>query len=281
VIAPAGAVVVPVLVVAAAGAYGAGVARLRRRGDPWPPARSAATAAGLGLIIAAFLPPLAGSTSFPAGVWRHLLTAMAAPVALALGAPVTLALRTLPATGRRTLLTALRCRPARLVTTAPAVLVLATTGTWAYYLTPLFAAAHHRPWLHALVHVHMFLAGCLLAWYLASRDPLPHRPATGTALVVLVLAAGSHDVLAKLMYAHALPHHGGPVAEVRRGALVMFYGGDVVTVALAVAVLSAWYARTGRDLRHARRRGANAEWWDHAGAPRVRRPGDDAAMEET
>jgi putative membrane protein len=243
-------------VVLAAGAYGAAVGRLHRRGDRWPPARSAATATGLALLAAGVLPPLAGATSFPAGVTQHLLTAMAAPVALALGAPVTLALRTLPETGRRTLLAVLRSRPARLVTTAPMVLLLAAGGTWAYYLTPLFAAAHHRPWLHALVHVHMFLAGCLLAWYLAGRDPLPHRPTTGTALAVLVLAAGSHDVLAKLMYAHALPHHGGPVAEVRRGAQVMFYGGDVVTVALAIAVLSAWYARTGRELRHAHRREA-------------------------
>ena len=241
------------LAVLGGGAYAAAVARLRRRGDGWPPARSAAAAAGLVLLAAALLPPLAEVTSFPGHVARHLLAAMAAPVALALGAPVTLALRTLPGPGRRALLSAVRSRPVRWVTTAPAVLLLAAGGAWAYYLTPLFAAAHHRPWLGALVHVHMFLAGCLLAWYLAGPDPLP-RPRTGTALAVLVLAAGSHDVLAKLMYAHALPHHGGPAAEIRRGAQVMFYGGDVVTVALAVAVLSAWYARTGRELRRAARR---------------------------
>jgi putative membrane protein len=132
--------------------------------------------------------------------------------------------------------------------------VLAAGGAWAYYATPLFAAAHHRPWLHAAVHVHMVLAGCLLAWYLAGRDPLPHRPPTGTALAVLVVTAASHDVLAKVMYARAIPHHGGPPDEVRLGALVMYYGGDAVTLALAVAVLSAWYARTGRALRRESRR---------------------------
>jgi putative membrane protein len=229
---------------------------MRRRGDRWPPARALAAAAGLGLVAVAVLPPLAVATSFRAEVARHLLTAMAAPVALALGAPVTLALRTLPTRGRRAVLGVLHGRPARLVTTAPAVLLVAVGGTWAYYATPLYPAAHHRPWLHAVVHVHLVLAGCLLTWYVAGRDPLPRRRSTRSALVVLLLATAGHDLLAKATYAGALPHHGGPAADVRRGAQLMFYGGDVVTLALAAAAMSAWYARTGRELRHARRRDA-------------------------
>jgi putative membrane protein len=244
----------PVLAVAVAAAgYAAGVVRLRGRGDGWPRARVAAAAAGFATVAAAVVPPPAGER-FPAEVTRHLLLAMAGPLALALAAPVTLALRTAPSRLRRRLLAVLHSRPARLVTRAPVVLLLAVGGTYAYYLTPLHGAAGHRPWLHAAVHGHMFLAGCLLSWYLAGRDPLPRRPPARVALLVLLVAAGSHDVLAKLMYAHGLPAGAGPVADVRLGAQVMFYGGDAVTVALAAAVLSAWYARAGRTLAHARRR---------------------------
>lgn len=37
---------------------------------------------------------------------------------------------------------------------------------YAYYLTPLFGAAETHSVLHATVHLHMLVAGCLLSWYL-------------------------------------------------------------------------------------------------------------------
>ena len=93
----------------------------------------------------------------------------------------------------------------------------------------------------------MFLAGGLLSWYLAGRDPMPSRPSIRTSLIVLFFAAGSHDLLAKLMYAHLLPHGGGTAAQIHTGAQIMFYGGDAIELALAVAMLVPWYARTGRQ----------------------------------
>lgn len=72
--------------------------------------------------------------------------------------------------------------------------------------------------------------------------------------MVLLLAAGSHDVLAKVMYAHGLPAHANTAAGLRAGAQLLFHGGDPVEVLLAVAVLAQWYARTGRELRRAKRR---------------------------
>jgi hypothetical protein len=59
--------------------------------------------------------------------------------------------------------------------------------------------------------------------------------------VVLVLALAAHDVLAKRLYAQA----GGPgLADERSGALLMYYGGDVVDLALAVLVCARWYRRS-------------------------------------
>jgi putative membrane protein len=135
-----------------------------------------------------------------------------------------------------------------LVTTAPAVLVLEVGGMYALYLTPLYAAAHTRPGLNAVLHLHLFVAGCLFSWYLVGRDPMPAPASIRTRIAVLFLAAGSHDLLAKLLYAHQLPEHGGTAEQLRLGAQIMFYGGDAVEIALAVALLWDWYARTGREL---------------------------------
>lgn len=72
---------------------------------------------------------------------------------------------------------------------APLVLVLVVGGMYAYYLTPVFAASHQHPWLHPVVHTHMFLAGCLWSWYLVGSDPMRARPSIRTSLIVLFLAA--------------------------------------------------------------------------------------------
>jgi putative membrane protein len=136
------------------------------------------------------------------------------------------------------------------------VLLFDLGGLYAYYLSPLFAVADRHPWLHLAVHLHMFLAGCLLSWYVVGLDPMPSRRSTRTALLVLVIAAGGHDVLAKLMYAHTLPEGSGPSSAVEAGAQLMLYGGDAVEIALAVAVMLAWYRRTGRELDRQQRRAA-------------------------
>jgi putative membrane protein len=41
--------------------------------------------------------------------------------------------------------------------------VLDLGGLYALYLTGLYQAAEHDDLVHAAVHVHMFLAGCLLS----------------------------------------------------------------------------------------------------------------------
>ena len=246
----------PVLPVAAVAlVYLAGVLRLLRRGDRWPPARSASALAGLTVCAVALLPPVSTHADvFAVHVTGHLLLAMLGPLLLALSAPVTLALRTLPLSARRRLLAVLHSGPARVVTWAPVVLVLEVGGMYAFYLGPLFALAHEHLWVHVLVHAHMFLAGWLFSSVVAGRDPLPRRPRLPATLVVLVLAGAAHGILAKLMYAHDLPAMAGTPEHVHLGAQILFYGGDLVELATATAVLAAWYAREGRALGRSRRR---------------------------
>ena len=247
-----------VMIVLGAAAYLSAVARLTRRGDRWPPTRTAWAAAGLAILAASLLPLPASGPVFPQQVARHLLVAMAAPAALALSAPLTLALRALQPRARRHLLTVVHSGVAGVLMWAPVVLVLEIGGMYLYYLGPLYMLAEHVGWLHPLVHVHMFLTGCLLSWFLVGRDPLLARPRIRTRLLVLLLAAGSHDLMAKLMYAHLLPRGAGSAASIELGAQIMFYSGDIVELLLATALLLDWYRRGARALAREQRQRVRA-----------------------
>jgi putative membrane protein len=243
--------------VAAVAAYATAVLRLCRRGGRWPLRRVGCLLAGSACAAAAVLPPLASHDDvFPVHIVQHLLLSMAGPAFLALSAPITLTLRTLPRWPRHMLLRVLHSSPAAVVSSPAAALVLALGGLYALYLTGLYDAAEQHSLVHAAVHLHMFLAGCLLSWALIGIDPVRGRPGTRGRLAVLVAAAASHDTLAKLMYAWDLPVSAGPVAARHVGAELMYYGGTVIDVALAVIVMAQWYAATGRSIARAARRQA-------------------------
>jgi putative membrane protein len=170
----------------------------------------------------------------------HVLLGMLAPLLLVLGAPVTLALRALPPPGAGRLVRLLRSRPLRVLTEPAVAAVLDVGGLWLIYGTPLLDLAHEHVALDVAVHTHVLLAGYLLTAVLVGPDPLPHRRGTRHLQVVLVLALAAHDVLAKRLYAAA---GGADPADEQRGALVMYYGGDAVDLALAVLVCARWYRR--------------------------------------
>lgn len=100
---------------------------------------------------------------------------------------------------------------------------------------------------------------------------------------MLVIAACGHDTLATLMFAWNLPAAAGPVAARHFGSELMYYGGTVIDVALAVIMMAQWYAATGRTLARERRRArlSRCEGGNHEGPgrhvtprpPRSSRPG--------
>ena len=121
-------------------------------------------------------------------------------------------------------------------------------GLYLLYLTPLYDLTQQVPAAHALLLAHLLLAGCLYTWAIAGPDPAPRRPGMVTRLAVLVSAAGAHAYLAKLLYARAGEpaahgHHGG-TAEAETAAQLMYYGGDVAEILLAVMLFAGWYRRT-------------------------------------
>ena len=199
------------LTLAALAGYGTGLRRLRRRGLRWPATRVAAMLAGALCTAAAVLPPIASHDElFPVHVAQHLLLGMAAPAFLALSAPVTLAMRTLPRRPRRMLLRLLHSIPVAVLAAPATAVVLDLGGLYALYLTGLYRAAEHDDLVHAAVHMHMFLAGCLFSWAVIGIDPVRRRPGTWVRLTALIIAAAGHDTLAKLIYAWNLPVAAAP-----------------------------------------------------------------------
>ncbi|GHF65606.1 putative membrane protein [Amycolatopsis bartoniae] len=238
-----------VLAVAAAVAYVTAAVHLCLRGDFWPATRVFAFCGGAVSVAAAALAPLPGG-AFTVHMGQHVLLGMVAPLLFVLGRPVTLAFRALrPGSPRRLLLRLVHSRPAGWLVFPPVAALLDVGGLWVLYRTPLFAATHEHPWLHALVHFHVLVAGILFTASVLQLDPLRRRYGLVLRGVTLVAASAAHGVLAKTLYLSAPPHVS--FADVPRGAELMYYGGDVVEIALAVVLALGWYAEAGRRYRAA------------------------------
>ncbi|PZG55659.1 cytochrome c oxidase assembly protein [Spongiactinospora gelatinilytica] len=247
-------VLLPVLAVGAAVAaalvYLAAAGRLRRRGDAWPHRRDAYFAIGGAALAAAVIAPPPGG-AFTAHMAQHLLAGMIAPLLLVCARPLTLALRVLrPSRPRRVLLTVAHSRAATVLMFAPVAAVLDMGGLWALYRTPLLAATHHQPLLHALVHLHVVAAGVLFTAAICQLDPVRRRWSLWLRGSTLLVAGAAHAILAKTLYTAPPPGTGFAVADLQAGAQLMYYGGDLVELALAAVLAYQWYTATGRA--HAR-----------------------------
>ena len=191
--------------------YGTGLHRLRRCGIRWPVTRVAAMLAGSFCTAAAVLPPIASHDElFPVHVGQHLLLGMAAPAFLALSAPVTLVLRTLPRRPRRVLLRLLHSVPVAVLAAPATAVVLDLGGLYALYLTGAYQAAEHNDLVHAAVHMHMFLAGCLFSWAVIGIDPDRRRPGRWVRLTALIIAAAGHDTCPSSSTRGTCPSAAGP-----------------------------------------------------------------------
>ncbi|MFI6090444.1 cytochrome c oxidase assembly protein [Streptomyces sp. NPDC051218] len=244
-----------VMLVVAAGcfAYMAAARQLRRRGDRWPHRRDAAVWAGGAVLIVSVTASWDQWPPFTGHMAAHLGTGMIAPLLFVLGRPVTLALRALPVGPRRQLLSCVRSRPAALLVWPPLAALLHIAGLWAVYRTPLMAAAHHRPWLDTLVSVHLLVSGALFAFAVLALDPVCHRAGFALRGGALLAASAAHGILAKSLYAAGPPGTSFAAADLHQASYLMYYGGDVVGIALAVLLCHQWYASEGRALARARR----------------------------
>lgn len=213
----------------------------RRSHKPWRTSRTVAFLIGCGFVELALLPEL---SPYPHGDFRehmlqHLLLGMIAPVALVLAAPMTLLLRTLPQRHARQLVDVVRSRPMHVLAHPFVALVLSVGGMGALYLTPLYTLMLGHPALHAAIHAHFLLAGCLFAWVIAGPDPAPRRPRLSERLLVLGIAIALHSTVAQLIYANVLVAVPASETELHGAAALMYYGGDIAELVLAFAAASA------------------------------------------
>ncbi|MFI6467303.1 cytochrome c oxidase assembly protein [Streptomyces sp. NPDC050538] len=186
------------VVVLLGGLYGWGVLRLRRRGEAWPVARTAAFALlGLGTLVIATMSALAVYDRvlfWPAAV-QNVLLDLIAPLGLALGDPLRLALRALPERGAARAQATLTGRVVRLLTfpLVSTALVLATELT--IYFTPYFETALANNWLHQLMYLHLLLAGSLFVLPVLTREEALPAWCTHPVRAGLVFVDGIIDAI--------------------------------------------------------------------------------------
>ncbi len=262
--------------------YMAGVVRLRRRGDRWPPGRIAAWL--LGCLALLFVTSSGVGRYMPAMFSMHMVAhmglSMLVPILLVLGAPVSLALRALPAAGRddppgmrEWLLAALHSRYSRFVTNPIVATVLFVAGFYGLYLSNLFDTAVSSHAGHLAMNVHFLVSGYVFYWIVIGVDPTP-RPIPPLAKVGVVFASlplhaffgvvlmGTRKVLGADYYRSlGLPWHTDLIGDQHLGGGIAWAAGEVPLVIVMIALLVQW-ARS--DKRTARRLDRAAELDDDA-----------------
>ncbi|WP_020006817.1 cytochrome c oxidase assembly protein [Salinicoccus albus] len=210
----------------------------------WPASRCIFWFLGIILAAAALSGPLArlSHTDFTAHMMGHLLLGMLAPLLLVFSRPMTLMVRTLKVSTARKMSGCLNKKYVRFVTHPLVAATLNIGGLYLIYMTDLFTLMHTELWLFALVHIHVFLAGYLFTISILYIDITTHRYSFIYRAIVLILALGFHKILSKLIYAQ--PPMGIQKTDGEIGALLMYYGGDIVDIGLIIVLCCQWYRST-------------------------------------
>ncbi|MEU9455965.1 cytochrome c oxidase assembly protein [Streptomyces sp. NPDC048277] len=234
------------LVAALGGLYGWGVLRLRGKGEPWSPLRTAAfVLLGLGALVVATMSALAVYDHvlfWPAAV-QNILLDLVAPLGLALGDPLRLAVRALPERAAERLRGTMTGRLVRLLTfpLVSTALVLATELT--IYFTPYFATALRVGWLHELMYLHLLVAGCLFVVPVLTREETLPAWCTHPVRAALVFLDGVIDAVPGVVVmthgtliagAWYLHHHPSWSPDVRHDQQIG--GGAMLSIAELVAL---------------------------------------------
>jgi cytochrome c oxidase assembly factor CtaG/putative copper export protein len=258
-----------------AGAYLAGVRRLRLRGDAWPVGRTAAWLSGCATILIATSSGIGrySMAMFSVHMGVHMLLSMLAPILLVLGGPVTLALRTLSPAGagnppgpREWLQAFTHSWLVRMSTHPLMALGMYIASFYVMYFTGLYDAAAPSHWAHLVMNAHFVLMGFAYYWLIVGIDPAPRRlPYLGK--LGLLLAAmpfhaffgislmGSATVIGGDFYRSlALPFVPDLLADQRTAGAMAWAAGEIPMVVVLVALLVQWARSDAREARRFDRR---------------------------
>ncbi|WP_142829976.1 cytochrome c oxidase assembly protein [Planococcus soli] len=210
----------------------------------WPLYRLFFWSLGIFTIAISFTGPLAdfAQTSFVGHMWTHLLLGMLAPLLLVLAMPTTLLLRSLPIRVARKVSSLFKSRVIRILSNPITAFILNIGGMYVLYLTSLFEWMHQSVFVYAVIHVHVFLAGYLFTASIIYVDIAAHRLGYLFRSIVLILSLAAHKILSKIIYAH--PPAGVSRGEAETGGMVMYYGGDLIELAIIIILCYQWYKST-------------------------------------
>jgi putative copper resistance protein D len=248
------------------------VARLRRAGQRWPPARTAVWLSGCMVIVVATCSGIGRyePAMFSVHMLSHMLLGFVAPGLLAQGAPISLALA---AAGPRrpgdlpvgaTWLSAVASSPLARLATHPVVALTVFAGSpFVFYLSAAFDASARFHWARMIVDCYFLVVGYLFWWPTIGSDPSP-RPLPNLARLGMLLAAGPFTALFAAavvttrrvlgdgaagynMYsALHLPWVSSLLAEQRVGGVVALTVGEI-SLFVAMAVLLRRWGRVDDD----------------------------------
>lgn len=215
---------VPVLVVVllAGGLYLAGVRRVRRAGQPWPPARMVAFyLGGLGVLVTAtmsFLGVYQGVLFYTRSV-QNILLLLVVPLFTALGRPLTLITAAAPRAGRR-LEAVVHSRTARILTFPAITTLVLVLVPFVLYFSPWYAASMRSGTVRELTYLALLAPGFVFFWMFLRVDPVPRAypylvglwvsAAEVVGDAILGLAVLADQSLIAGAYYHALARPWGP-----------------------------------------------------------------------
>jgi cytochrome c oxidase assembly factor CtaG len=233
------------------GLYLAGVRRIRRTGQPWPPGRIVLFCGlGLGFTVVATMSFVGvyQPVLFYVRAVQTILLLLAAPLFLALGRPLSVAIAALPRLGPR-IEAGIGSAAAR-VLTFPAITTLVLVVTpFLVYFTPWYAAGFHAAMLRELTYLALLAPGFVFFWTLLRVDPVPKKYpylvslwVTGAEVVgdaILGLAVIADQSLIAGAYYHALARPFGPSLRTDQvlGGGALWILGDVVGLPFLAAQL--------------------------------------------
>ncbi|MGO4886317.1 cytochrome c oxidase assembly protein [Anaerobacillus sp. MEB173] len=210
----------------------------------WPIFRTLSFVTGIICVLIVVTGPIAelAHKSFTMHMLCHLLLGMIAPLLIVIASPVTVVLRTLPVSFSRRMTRLLKSRVARFYTDPVVASILNIGGLWLLYTTPLFVKMHESMLLYALIHLHVFAVGYLFTLSMIPYEPVPHKARFAYRSVVLIIAIAGHGILSKYLYSH--PPLGISTHDAENGAMLMYYGGDLIDAVIIFLFCCQWFKAT-------------------------------------
>ncbi|MEV0043786.1 cytochrome c oxidase assembly protein [Nocardia rhamnosiphila] len=247
--------------------YAAGVLRLRRRGDAWPPLRTLSWMLGCLTLLVATSSGIGayGYAMFSLHMITHMTLNMVVPVLLVLGAPMTLLLRVVRPAGRDELrglregvLAVLHSRPSAVLAHPGFSIPVFVVTLYGLYFTSLFENLISYHWGHVLMNVHFLVVGYLFYWAIVGIDPgpnrLPHLGRLGMLFAIMpfhaffgVVVMSTATVIGGRFYTNLqLPWGIDLLADQHAGGGIAWVSGEVPVLLVVGALLTQWVAQDRR-----------------------------------